>query len=66
MSSRAAADVDIRTSDFELLPLGIGNIGIGNNFTLATFKTVFAIDSASADVVDSFCFRELKPRLAGP
>ena len=29
-------------------------------------KTVFAIDSAAADVVDSFCFRELQPRLAGP
>ena len=38
MSSRAAADVDIRTSDFELLPLEIGNIGIGNNSTLATLR----------------------------
>ena len=47
MSSRAAADVDIRTFDFELLPLGIGNIGIGNNSTLATLRQNSALVSSA-------------------
>ena len=52
---------------FELAPLGIGNIGNWQQFHIGNIRQFrFAIDSSSADVVDSFCFRELKPRLAGP
>ena len=47
MSSRADADVDIRTSDFELLPFGIGNIGIGNTSTLATLRPNSALASSA-------------------
>ena len=47
--------------------LGIGNIGNWQQFHIGNINRFrFAIDSASADVVDSVCFRELKPRLAGP